>query len=198
MDENNKTHKSEKKADDVSDTDLTFETDQEGTATDTTAVITKLRNRLKEAETQKQEYLNGWQRAKADFINTRKRDEESNREFAKFAKSDLVLDIIPVLDSFDIAFSNKTEWEKLPVEWRKGMEGIKSQLLSILGANGLKELNPIGEEFDPAKEETAGFIDTENEVDEHKILQVLQKGYYFQEKLIRPAKVKIGKKRGSE
>jgi molecular chaperone GrpE len=78
------------------------------------------------------------------------------------------------------------------------MEGIRSQLLSILCSNGLKELNPLNEDFDPAKEESVGFIDTEKLEDEHKILQVLQKGYYFQEKLIRPAKVKIGKMVGSE
>lgn len=198
MDENIKKNTSEEKTDSVYESDLTFEADHEGTALDSTAAVAKLRARLKEAEAQKQEYLNGWQRAKADFINTRKRDEESNREFAKFAKSDLVLDIIPVLDSFDMAFSNKTEWEKLPPEWRKGMEGIRSQLTSILGANGLKELNPLGEDFDPAKEETAGFVDTERKEDEHKILQVLQKGYYFQEKLIRPAKVKIGRMTGNE
>lgn len=177
-----------------SESDLVFEEDHENDSSDVKDVVAKLRNRLKKAEAEKQEYLDGWQRAKADFINIRKRDEENNREFAKFARSDILLEIIPVLDSFDMAFANKTEWEKLPEEWRKGMERIHSQLLSVLSTSGLKELNPTGEEFNPALEEAAGFIDTDNEKEDGKVLQVFQKGYFLHDKLIRPAKVKIGRK----
>lgn len=181
-----------------SESDLVFEEDHENDSHDIKDTITNLRTRLKKAEVEKQEYLDGWQRAKADFINIRKRDEDSKREFTKFAKSDLLLEIIPVLDSFDMAFASRESWEKLPVEWRKGMEHIHNQLLSVLSGSGLKELNPIGEDFNPALEEAAGFIDTENENEDGKILQVLQKGYFLHEKLIRPAKVKIGKKEKSE
>lgn len=197
MDNEKNTEKQpEETLDVVSESDLVFEEDAEGESAsmDARGTIAKLRSRLKKAEEEKQEYLDGWQRTKADFINTRKRDEENNRDFAKFARSDLILDIVNVLDSFDMAVGNKTEWEKLPPEWRKGMEGIRSQLLSILNKNGLKELNPIGEEFNPALEEAAGFIDTEKEEEDGKILQILQKGYFIHEKLIRPAKVKIGRK----
>ena len=192
--EKDTTKKSEEKSDADSESDLVFEEDLEANAPDIKSAVGKLRERLKKTEAEKQEYLLGWQKAKADYINARKRDEEGNRDFAKFARSDLVQEIIPVLDSYDMAFMNKAEWEKLPQEWRKGMEGIRSQLLSVLSKNGLKELNPVGEEFNPALEEAVGFIDSEKDEDENKVLQVLQKGYFLHEKLLRPAKVKIGRR----
>ena len=192
--EKDTTKKSEEKSDADSESDLVFEEDLEANAPDIKSAVGKLRERLKKTEAEKQEYLLGWQKAKADYINARKRDEEGNRDFAKFARSDLVQEIIPVLDSYDMAFMNKAEWEKLPQEWRKGMEGIRSQLLSVLSKNGLKELNPVGEEFNPALEEAVGFIDSEKDEDENKVLQVLQKGYFLHEKRLRPAKVKIGRR----
>lgn len=183
-----------KDQDTTPESDLTLEEElNESADIDPKLTITKLRKRLKEAESAKQEYLTGWQRAKADFINTRKKDEESNREFAKFAKSSLVLEMIPVLDSFDMAFANKKSWEKLPEEWRRGVEHIKSQLLSVLGAQGLKELQTIGQPFNPSLEEAVGFIDTDKEENDGIVLQTLQKGYMFQEKLLRPARVMIGR-----
>ena len=62
--------------------------------------LKKLRERLKECEAKAKEYLDGWQRAQADFVNIRKRDEEAKKEFLKFANTDLVAQLIPVLDSF--------------------------------------------------------------------------------------------------
>jgi len=183
----------EQKSEENSNTDLEFEEDTEHTTEDSKQIIAKLRERLKKAVEEKQEYLFGWQKAKADFINTRKKDEEANRQFAKFAKSDLVLELVSVLDSFDIAFANKGSWEKLPAEWRSGIERIHSQLMSVMSSNGLRELNPLGKVFDPTTEEAVSLVDTKNKDDDEKVLEVLQKGYLLHDKLIRPAKVRVGR-----
>ncbi len=136
--------------------------------------VKKLRERLKESEAKAKEYLDGWQRAQAEFANTRKRDEEAKKEFLKFAHADLMSQLMPVLDSFNLS----------------GEHGavINKQLLQILKQNGLEESNPLGETFDPRQHEAMGT----KEGEENKILEVHQKGYILHGKIIRPAKVTIG------
>src|SRR3989344_1508768 len=77
--------------------------DGEGHTASPKDIVKDLREKLKRAIEEKQEYLNGWQRAKADLINARKRDEEDKKNFAKYAKEGIVQDFIPVLESFDMA-----------------------------------------------------------------------------------------------
>lgn len=158
----------------------------------TPRLIAKLRDKLKACESEKQENLNGWQRAKADFVNFKKRSEEENRELVKFANGRLIEEIIPVLESFEMAFSNKKVWESLPEVWRKGVEYINNQLLSILKGNGLEELMPLnGVKFDPnihIAESSKEVFDKEKD---NVIIQVLKKGYALNGKIIIPPKVVV-------
>lgn len=144
--------------------------------------VAKLKGKLKEAEGKAKEYLDGWQRAQAEFVNIRKRDDEAKAEFLKFAKGDLIEQMMPVLDSFELSLPHGN----------KELEVVYRQLLSILKANGLEEDNPIGLPFDPRRHESIGTVQTDKEEEDHKILEVMQKGYILQGKIIRPAKVKIG------
>ena len=144
--------------------------------------IKKLRERLKESEAKAKEYLDGWQRSQADFVNIRKRDEEAKTEFLKFAQADLVSQLLPVLDSLELSLPHGN----------KELEVIYKQLLSTLKGNGLEVENPVGEDFDPRRHEAIGTIETEDKKDDHKVLEVIQKGYILSGKIIRPAKVKIG------
>lgn len=154
--------------------------------------VQKLKGKLKDAEAKAKEYLDGWQRSQADFVNLRKRDEETKIEFLRFANADLVSQFIPVLDSFELSLPHGNK--DLPAQ--AGLEVIYKQFLSILKLNGLEEVNPLGETFDPRSHESIGTIKTDNEIEDHKILEVVQKGYILLGKIIRPAKVKIGTKNG--
>ena len=144
--------------------------------------IKKLRERLKESEAKAKEYLDGWQRAQADFVNIRKRDEEAKTEFLKFAQADLVSQLLPVLDSLELSLPHGN----------KELEVIYKQLLSTLKSNGLEVEDPMGESFDPRRHEAIGTIETEDKEDDHKVLEVMQKGYILSGRIIHPAKVKIG------
>jgi molecular chaperone GrpE (heat shock protein) len=62
--------------------------------------------------------FSGWQRAKADLLNARKRDEEEKKEYIKFANERMIEDLLPVLQSFDMAMGNKEAWEKADKNWR--------------------------------------------------------------------------------
>lgn len=181
----------EKDAGASADMDGNIDTDFD--AKDPKVAIQKLKDKLAVALKDKAEYLDGWQRAKADFINTRKRDTELQAEFVKFSNENLISDIIPVLDTFDMAMQNKEAWEKAPAEWRTGVEYIYSQLLGVLQKNGLKQFDPLGQDFDPQFHEAVDTVETKNTEDDGKVFQVLQKGYSLNGKPIRSAKVKISK-----
>lgn len=144
--------------------------------------LKKLRERLKESEAKAKEYLDGWQRCQAESANARKRDEEAKKEFAKFAKADTIEQLMPVLDSFELSLPHGN----------KELEVIYRQLMQVLKANGLEEDNPKGREFNPREHEAIGTIATSDEGEDHKILEVVQKGYILQGRIIRPAKVRIG------
>jgi molecular chaperone GrpE len=163
--------------------------DGEGNTQDT---VKSLRERLKKAIAEKQEYMDGWQRAKADFVNARKREEESRKDVMKYATEDLVVQLTSVLDSFTMAFSNKEAWEKIDKNWRVGVEHIYSQLIGVLQQNGFSEFNPISETFDPMKHHAVETVVVTDKNQDHKIVEVLQKGYILNGKIIRPASVKIG------
>jgi len=144
--------------------------------------VKKLKEKVKELEAKAKEYLDGWQRAQANAVNMRKRDEEAKMEFLKFANADFILQLMPVLDSFELSLPHGN----------KELEVIYRQLLSVLKSNGLEESNPLGKEFDPRQHESIGSATTERKEDDHKVLEVAQKGYILHGKIIRPAKVRIG------
>lgn len=154
--------------------------------------IKRLRLKLKKASDEKQEYLSGWQRAKADFINARKRDEESQKEFIKYANESLIAELIPVLESFNMAMGNKDSWEKVDKNWRTGVEYIFNQLKKALEERGLVELNPVGDRFDPNRDEAVEHVLVEDEKQDHIVISVIQKGYSLNNKVIKAPKVVVG------
>ena len=172
--------------------DVVFEDNIEVTGSDYAQKVDKLKQRIKELEKKNAELLDSWQRDKADFINIRKKDETERREFLKFSKADTLSELIPVLDSFDSAFKNKEAWEKVDKNWRTGVEYIHSQFTNILTGHGLRVINPIGEMYNPVRDEAVENVPVENESENGKILEVVQVGYEFNGKEIRAPKVKVG------
>jgi len=153
--------------------------------------IKALRDKLRDANAVKQEYLDGWQRLKAEFINYKKREEESKADFLKFSREGVIVDLLPILESFHMAFANKEAWEKVDPSWRTGVEYIHTQLLQVLGAHGLEEVDPIGLPFDHNKHTSVGTVITADEALDHKIAEVTQLGYKLSGKLVRSPRVKI-------
>jgi len=175
---------------DNSDTpDMETDVDFDG---DKTKKIEKLKKDLKKCQSEKQEYLNGWQRAKADFINFKKRSEESKKELFQYASENIILEIIPTLDNFEQAMKNKEVWESVDENWRKGIEMIHFQLVDMLKRNGVTEIESLGENFDPKIHESIETIKVDDEENNDKILEVTQKGYRMGDKIIRHPNVKVG------
>lgn len=174
--------------DDVVLEDLT----EEGEPQDPATALKTLRDKLKKCVAEKQEYLDGWQRSKADFINARKREEESRKEMISFANEGLILELIPVLESFEMAMGNKEAWEKIDKNWRLGVEYIANQLKKVLEDNGLKEIAPMGEKFDPMRDEAVEFEKVTDEAKNNSVTAIIKKGYALNGRVIKAPKVKVG------
>lgn len=181
--------------------DIHYETDPEGVENASpqkagfgkseNEAVADLKDKLAACLKEKQEYLDKWQRSTADFMNARKRDVEDNERFRKYAAENLVAELLPVLESFNIAFGNKEAWEKVDKNWRTGVEYIANQLKGVLEGNGLKELNPLGEKFDPMAHEAVEFAEVADEKENQKIVEVLHKGYTFYDRVLKAPKVRI-------
>lgn len=150
---------------------------------------------LDKVKAERDEYLAGWQRSKADFANAKKRFEEEMKAYRALANEGLIEELLPVLSSFEMAFANKVAWEKADKNWRSGVEYIYTQIKSVLEQNGLVEINPIGEKFDYTKHEAIEHEAVTDSAKENIVTRVIEKGYMLGGKLIKPAKVVVGEKK---
>lgn len=138
------------------------------------------------------ELESGWKRTQADFDNYRKRSEQEKNEFAKFANENLILDILPVLDNFSLALAHKPE-NLVNDNYVLGLEYIKNQLEKTLLENNLNKVNiKIGDDFDPQIAEAIEAEETKN-FKSNQVTEIIADGYMLNNKLIRPAKVKVAK-----
>jgi molecular chaperone GrpE len=155
--------------------------------------IAKLKEKIKKLTTEKDEYMNGWQRERADFVNFKKRAEEEKKDYIKFANENLLEEMLTVLESFDMAFMNKEQWNSVPQNWRVGVEYIHSQFVKILDENGLKEFTPkVGDKFDPKLHIAEEVVPVENATEDGVIKEIKKKGYIMNSKIIIAPKVVVG------
>jgi len=148
----------------------------------------ELEAKLAEAEKQRDEYLSGWQRAKADFANYKRDQMRHLEEVARYGNEDLIKDLISVLDNFDLGLR---ALEKAgPVE--RGIYLIRSQIEDILKKRGLQKVSvKVGEMFDPSVAEAMAEVASEKPVG--SIVEEIEPGYSLHEKILRPARVIISK-----
>jgi molecular chaperone GrpE len=132
------------------------------------------------------DYRNRYIRAVADFDNFRKRSERERADFARYATSGVLREILPVLDNFDRALEHAEEGD----DFHKGVLMIYKQLFDVLEKHGLKVIDETGVHFDPNIHE--GVMREEDpSVPSHTVTAVLQKGYFLHDRLLRPAMVKV-------
>ncbi len=118
--------------------EVDFEPEEElGSMGAAQAKIKKLRTELKDAQAKRDEYLAGWQREKADSINLKKEAGHDAIRMAARVKAGIIEDILPALDSFDMAYGSHS-WEAVDPTWRSGIDGILNQLLEALSKNGIE------------------------------------------------------------
>ena len=150
-----------------------------------------LKEKLKECQKLKDEYLAGWQSARADFLNYKKEAMERISEILEHGKEEFILKILPVLDSFDRAIKEVRSMESEEKELVKGFLQIKKQLKNFLQDQGLKEIECEDKKFNPNFHEVIEEVESSKE--SGTIIEEVEKGYKLHGKVIRPASVKITK-----
>jgi molecular chaperone GrpE len=184
----------EKTAEEITETDdVTFETEGDSDMQkDPMDIIKKLKAKIKTIEAERIEYLNGWQRARADYANFKKQTEDDRSQMIAYANKNLVEEVLPVMESFDMAMGNKESWEQVPANWRVGVEYIAQQLRSILENHGVTEINPLNQPFDLTKHEAVTHVPVDKKEDDHKVVSVIKKGYLYKGSVLVPARVNVG------
>src|SRR5574344_1174411 len=146
--------------------------------------IKELENRLLEAE-------NNFLLSKAELVNYRKRKDDEVIKMLKYAKEDLVKEMLPIMDTFERAI--KMDDENLDDEVSKFLSGFKMMycnLVSILESYGGKAIDGNNKPFDPAYHQ-AVMTEKKDGIEQGMVLEVLQQGYLLKDKVIRPAMVKV-------
>ena len=134
------------------------------------------------------EFKDKYQRLLADFTNYKQREEASKADFKKFACSNLVEKLLPVLDNFDRAIASASEDDPLI----KGVIMTRDEMLRILENEGLEVIDSDGEVFDYNIHQ-AVLSEESDEVESDHIIETFQKGYKLNNRVIRPAMVKVAK-----
>ena len=169
---------------------LEFEFNEDGEE-DLKKTFKKLRADLKMCKKEKEDYLNGWQKERAEFANYRKQEDDRKSIYSESMRELILMRFLSVLDSFNMAFANKEAWEKVDDNWRKGVEYIYSQMNAIFEEYGVRPIGEEGEAFDPNIHQSIDMVETDDKELEHKIANVIQKGFKMGERVIRPARVNV-------
>jgi molecular chaperone GrpE len=157
----------------------------EGVVDETTA----LRQELEEAAAKAAEYLDGWQRARAELANARKRFERERQQAYSNARGDVLVQILPLLDDFERAV------ETLPpnlskLTWIEGVLLIQRKLQLLLEQAGVTNIEAAGQEFDPFRHEAVTHEPSET-IPEGHVIAELQKGYQLGDRVLRPSVVRV-------
>lgn len=173
--------------------DVTIETDGleegsseeelEATSSRVDAKVKKLQAELEQVKKEKTEYLDGWQRAKADYVNALKRFEMEKLQAIDLGKVVAVRNFIPVMDSLTRAEASG--------EVPESFKGIAKQLHDASKALGLTKFGEAGEEFDPNLHDALGQDTTDDQTKDNTVSAVLETGWKSKDVVVRPAKVRV-------
>ena len=144
---------------------------------------------IRRLQAENKDLTNQLLRKQADVENIRKRLTREKEEFQQYSLFQAVEGFIPVLDAFELALQSDGGGD----EYRKGVELIYQQLRNTLQRLGLEPIESVGGQFNPYMHEAVSLVETD-EYEDHHVLQELQRGYLFKNRLLRPARVKVAQR----
>lgn len=151
--------------------------------------IEELKKQLEECQKQKDEYLEGWKRERAGFLNYKKDEIERIEGLIKYANEELILKFLPILDNICLAEKQMPDDLK-DHQWAEGILQIKTQISGFLKSQGVEEIKAEGVKFDPNFHEVVEGVEM-GDRESGIVAEEVQKGYLLNNKVIRAAKVKI-------
>lgn len=153
--------------------------------------LEKLREELGKAEAQAAEYLDGWQRAQAEFSNYKKRQEAERAQIIVLANATLLRKLLSIVDDFERAMAT-LPYNLSQLTWCEGVLLIKHKLDAILESEGVKPIETEEQEFDPRYHEAVTYEEVSG-YEEGQIIGEVQRGYILGERVLRPALVRVAK-----
>ena len=166
----------------MDDTDEEFVAEEESEAG--SAALKSLRDKLKVAVAEKQEYLEGWQRARADLVNYKKETAAGHGESQERILAELIEELLPALDVLELSVKHLPDGKA--GDGTEALKMLQQQFLGSLKKLGIERFGTIGEDFDPHRHEALA-----KRGDDHKVESVERSGYSIGDKIIRPAQVII-------
>ena len=154
---------------------------------------------LEKQKKQCEDYYNQLLRLQADFENYRKRQDKEKPEWLKLGKADILLKLLPLYDMLLSAHAhiNTAKENGGGDETLKGLEMIFKEFSKVFDAEGLRPMDTVGKPYDPMASEILGIVEGTGEND-GLVVEELQKGFFYGDKILRPARVKIAKKKAQE
>jgi molecular chaperone GrpE len=153
--------------------------------------VETLKAELDEWKNKANEYLDGWQRSRAEFANYKKRVEREQAQAYQNAAGSIFKRYLDVLDDLDRALKNRPN-EGDGADWAAGIEIIYHKFLNILESEGVKTMQAEGQEFDPNLHEAISHEEVEG-VPGGQIIEVVKQGYLLSDRVLRPAGVRVAK-----
>jgi molecular chaperone GrpE len=148
-----------------------------------------LQKQIEEARSKEKEYIDSWQRERADFLNYKKRVEREREMAHANASADVVLKYLVLQDDLERALKFRPSESESPA-WVEGIECIYRKLVSLLEKEGIKQIIPEGEMFDPTMHEAVVQEDNPD-FESGQIIEVISPGYQMGDRIIRPARVRV-------
>lgn len=171
------------------DQDLSGDSQVIGDDLDLVDQLEKLRTSLEEMETKTEEYLDGWQRSRAEFANYKKRILREQAEIHQTARGEVIKLYLDIADDLERALENKPAGGDGEI-WAAGIGIIFQKLLGRFESEGIKPMCALGQEFDPNIHE-AIMKEENEEYESGQIIEVMQEGYWIGDKVLRPAQVRV-------
>jgi len=159
---------------------------------ETAGQLQSLEEQLQKARDQAAEYLEGWQRARAEFANYKRRMEAERQEQIRLANGGLVYQLLPILDDFERAEDTLPD-NLRTLTWVDGVLLIARKLQTLLETAGLEPIQALGEPFDPNVHDAVIYEPVDDAALDHRVVEELQKGYLFGGQVLRPTMVKVGR-----
>ncbi len=153
--------------------------------------VANLTNELETTRAKMDEYLQGWQRALADFANYKRRIERDQALANQAAAGSIIKRYLDVVDDLDRALKNRPQ-DGEGANWADGIELIYRKLLTILEAEGVKLIEAEGQDFNPGLHEAISMEES-REFTSGQIIGVIQQGYILGDRVLRPARVRIAR-----
>lgn len=148
-----------------------------------------LRKELEEARAKEAEYLDGWQRARAELSNARKRFQREQQQAYANAKADLLVRLLPIVDDFERAFETLPD-DLSSHKWVEGIKLVQHKAQGLLEQEGVAPIEAAGQQFDPFRHQAVTH-EPSDEVPEGHVIAEMQRGYSMGDRVLRPCMVRV-------